>query len=249
MSAFKMNGQLTNSRTMTAALYANQHETRATDADDTEILYYNNGAPTSSAGLTFDGSAVNVTGSVNTTANVNASADMTIGYKGALGTDHGIRITASDPTAVYMDVHTLAGNQNNFDYRMIFGGGTTGQNAGGSVNFEGKESNFYTPLRTIPKGQPSPPPFYIDYGTIIPTTGVNEFTQVTYHTIFPEVPHVFCSLWDITGSGADDQTDATPYVTQPTGAGFRLQMYGGTRPVTSATRVWYLALGGTQTEF
>ncbi len=54
MSAFKMNGQLTNSRTMTSALYANQVETRATDADDKELLFYNNGAPTSSANLTFD---------------------------------------------------------------------------------------------------------------------------------------------------------------------------------------------------
>lgn len=49
-----MNGQLTNSRTMTSALYANQVETRATDADDKELLFYNNGAPTSSANLTFD---------------------------------------------------------------------------------------------------------------------------------------------------------------------------------------------------
>ncbi len=66
MSSFKMNGQLTNSRTLTNVMYANQNAEFATDANDAQLLYYSNGAPTSSSALTFNSatSELNVLGSI-----------------------------------------------------------------------------------------------------------------------------------------------------------------------------------------
>lgn len=195
MSAFKVNGILSNSRTLTAALYANQIESRATDADDTEILYYSNGAPTSSAALTFDGSALGVDGDLNVVGNITA------GYDGPTGLNNGIQIVTTDPSAVYMDVHTLSGANNDFDYRIIFGGGETGENAGGSVNFEGVESNFFSTLRATPKGVPLAPKWYMDYGEVLVTPGTNQITTIAFNTLFASPPKTIVQVVDL-GPGA-----------------------------------------------
>jgi hypothetical protein len=72
MSQFKINGALSNPGTLTGAVYANQ--IHAADAPENSILYYENGEPTSSENLTFDGSSLQLTANnfniTNTTANV-----------------------------------------------------------------------------------------------------------------------------------------------------------------------------------
>lgn len=54
MTGFKMTGALANPSTITGAVYANQNAENATDAQDNELLYYDNGAPASSSSLSFD---------------------------------------------------------------------------------------------------------------------------------------------------------------------------------------------------
>lgn len=53
---------LTNNQSLQRVVYANQNAENATDAKDDEILYYSNGAPTSSSELVFDGSSLKVEG-------------------------------------------------------------------------------------------------------------------------------------------------------------------------------------------
>lgn len=73
-----MSGALVNPSTVTGALYANQNESFATDAQDTQILYYQNGSPTSSANVTYDGTGVNIDGELRTVGNVGITGTVEI---------------------------------------------------------------------------------------------------------------------------------------------------------------------------
>jgi hypothetical protein len=87
MPQFKINGALINPSTVTGALYANQNETFATDAQDTQILYYANGAPTSTPSLTYDGTGLTLDGELHTTGNVGITGTVEIhGNVGIQGT-------------------------------------------------------------------------------------------------------------------------------------------------------------------
>jgi hypothetical protein len=75
MTGFKMNGVLANPSNIAGAIYANQNSENATDAQDNELLYYSNGAPTSSSTLSFNpstnqldliGTIAAVTGNIGT---------------------------------------------------------------------------------------------------------------------------------------------------------------------------------------
>jgi hypothetical protein len=233
MSAFKMNSILSNSRTFTSALYANQIENRATDADDTEILYYSNGSPTSSAALTFDGSALGLDGDLNVVGNITA------GYDGPTGLNNGIEIVTRDPSAVYMDVHTLSGANNDFDYRIIFGGGETGESAGGSANFEGVESNFFSTLRATPAGAPLAPNWYMDYGEVLVTPGTNQITTIAFNTAFASPPKVIVQVVDLgPGTTVDN---FTTYIQSTSTSACVVQGYG---VVSAGFSYNWIAIGG-----
>lgn len=72
---FKINGVIANTANIVRAIYANQNAENPTDAEDNEILYYENGAPASSPTLSFSpstnqldiiGTIVALTGSFST---------------------------------------------------------------------------------------------------------------------------------------------------------------------------------------
>ena len=234
MSAFKVNGMLSNNRTFTAALYANQHENRATDADDTEILYYSNGAPTSSSALTFDGSALNVNGDLN------ASRNVVFGNRTGTILNNGIQVVTSSPGTVFMDVHTLPGGTNDFDYRMIFGGGVTGDFGGGICNFEGAGSNFFCPIRAGRRGSALAPGWHMDYGETPVTPGTNQITTIAFNFNFGSPPKVILSVVDL-GPGVP-QDAFTTYIETTTTSTCTVRGFGTS--ITTGFSYNWIAIGG-----
>lgn len=63
--SFKITGQLSNTTTLNNVLYSNQQSDLATDENDGELLYYENGGPQSSPALTFDGTELLVDASLS----------------------------------------------------------------------------------------------------------------------------------------------------------------------------------------
>lgn len=231
MPAFNINGMLTNNKTMTAALYANQHENRATDADDTEILYYSNGAPTSSTALTFDGSALNVNGDLN------ASRNVIFGNRTGTVLNNGIQFVTQGQGTVFMDVHTLPGGTNDFDYRMIFGGGVTGDFGGGACNFQGKESNFFSSLRTTRIGGGLAPAWFMDYRSSPANVGVNTVTTISFTAgLFTTAPVVVVTANTPTGVTSGPSV----HVEEVTATNFKVEYFG---TVAAGTSFNWIAMG------
>lgn len=231
MPSFQISNQLSNSKTLREVIYANQQENRATDADDTEILYYSNGAPTSSAALTFDGSALALDGDLNVVRNITA------GYDGPTGLNKGMKIVTTDPSTVYMDVHTLPGVSNDFDYRIIFGGGETGESGGGAANFEGVQSNFFGTLRTTRPGAGLAPNWYMDYGSTVATVGSNTETVITFTVgLFTLPPTVVATANTPTASTGNQFV----HVEEVTASGFKVEYLG---TVATGTLINWIAMG------
>lgn len=97
-SPFRINGALTNPGIITAAVYANQNNEFVTDDQDNQIMYYENGAPTSSDALTFDGSefvlnasnfSITNTGTAPSSINGYLKINGTTEITGAIGQDGG----------------------------------------------------------------------------------------------------------------------------------------------------------------
>lgn len=96
MSQFKITGALANPSTVTGAIYANQNNENVTDAQDNEILYYENGAPASSALLTFDGGLLTVEAGTQITGNVDITGITE--FTGAIGQEGGdVNLGAAGP--------------------------------------------------------------------------------------------------------------------------------------------------------
>jgi len=139
-------------------------------------------------------------GSLTTTAQ-----DFVIGYQGTEysgGTSRGFEFVATQPDLAILDIHANDGaTGENFDYRIIWGaGGATGEGQGG-MNCQGAEATFYHPLRTNPSGAPLPPAWFIDYGSVVAPTGVNQDATITFNTTFKSAPQVFLQLFDVDGPG------------------------------------------------
>lgn len=75
MTGFRLSSQLMNPGALASVVYANQIGEIST-ANDTEILYYDNGAPTSTSGLALTSTG----GSAPYTLSLAGSVDATVGY-------------------------------------------------------------------------------------------------------------------------------------------------------------------------
>lgn len=75
MTGFRLSAQLVNPAPLSAVVYGNQLGEIST-ANDTEILYYSNGAPHSTSGLAI----TSTSGSAPYTLSIDGSVDATVGY-------------------------------------------------------------------------------------------------------------------------------------------------------------------------
>lgn len=148
----------------------------------------------------------------------------------------------ADPAAqlAYIDVHTTPGYfNNNFDYRMIYGGGATGIEGQGGMVCQGAGATFYHPLRTNPPGAALPPPWYIDYGETVVADGLNQLTTITFNTTFATAPKVIVQVVD-TGPGV--QVDNfTTYIEATTTGTCSVRGYGS---VSTGFLYNWIAIGG-----
>ena len=190
MSQFKISGGLTNPSTITGALYANQNDSFATDAQDTQILYYENGSATSSANLTFSDSKLAVDGNAEV-----LGGRLEVGFSSAtsnrgvdLGATPGVSQTA------YLDFNSTDGSTRDYDARLLSVGGDTGSDGKGSFNIFAGELNVNNPMRVTPSGAPPASKWFIDYGSVPIPAGTNTGATIVFNTVFETPPHVIISV-------------------------------------------------------
>lgn len=131
----RITNSLTNGKTLTDAIYGNQSEDFS-ETHNTEIIYYKEGAPTSSSKFTYDGSQLDLTGNFNTDGNVNIIGNLTntgIAQLGGTASSGNYVEIHSGPNASYIDFHSTEGSNENYDATIISVGGVTGMNGGGTL--------------------------------------------------------------------------------------------------------------------
>lgn len=80
-----MNGQLVNPTTLRNVVYSNQNVQQPTDGNNGQVLYYDNGAPTSSENLNFDGDELNIDGGLFATNPAKVNGWITSGGTNPVG--------------------------------------------------------------------------------------------------------------------------------------------------------------------
>lgn len=139
MNGLKMSSKLVNSGTYTSAIYSNQ--TMTTDANDNEVLYYSNGEATSSDALAFDGNKLDVTGDVVITNGGLAQGAPGASERLAMDANNAVLVyegsgsyleMASVPilNSTYIDFHSKADAEVDYDVRLLSEGGLTGGGRG-----------------------------------------------------------------------------------------------------------------------
>lgn len=236
---FKINGVLTNLSNVENVIRANQNESFATDAQDSEILYYKNGAPVSSSELTFDDTNLVVGGRVEA-----KGGRLSIGLSPETSS-RGIDIGATPNVAntAFLDFNSLDGGSNDYDVRLLSVSGTTGTNAKGTLSIEADTATIYCPIRTFPAGQVIPPAWYADYGITDANPGSNAITTIAFNTVFQAPPTFQITMFDKSGSGGGNQNAVTLYVTVRSTTGAQVQALG---TMGSDIAYMWFAVGGVE---
>ena len=225
MPSFQMSNQLTNSRTVREVIYANQHENRATDADDTEILYYSNGAPTSSPQLTFDGDILRTPGTV-------VGGLLRAQFEGATGSYVDINAQSN---ASFIDFGSSNNSTSDFNSRILSflpnpafpEESNLAIQTGGNVQV----------LANIQLGSPTAPAFKCDYASTVATVGVNTVTTITFTAgLFTSAPVVVVTANTPTGVTSGPSV----HVEEVTATNFKVEYFG---TVVAGTLFNWIALG------
>jgi hypothetical protein len=226
MPSFQMSNQLTNSRTVREVIYANQQENLATDANDTEILYYSNGAPISSPQLTFDGDVLRTPGQVIGSL-LRAQAP-----GGATGSYVDI---SSQSNASFIDFGSSDNSTSDYNSRILSflpnpafpEQSNLAIQTGGNVQVMGP----------IQLGSPIAPAFKCDYGNTGLSPGTNIVGKIPFTPgLFTTVPVVVVTANTPTGSSGDQFV----HVEEVGTATFQIEYLGAVAPGTSVN---WIALG------
>ncbi len=251
MSSFKMSTPMTSGQAQTSAVIANQESQLATAELHQQVLYYNNTATSSSTSLTFDGSVLDIVGSMN------VSDNMMVGEEGVEGSmsPQAFEFVTTNPEQVRLDVHNNSVSATTeYDYRMFFTKGATSGSGGSSLGLQGKETSFFNPLSTQPEPapgiQPTAPSFFLDYG-VFNTAGIfppsaNRTYDIPFHTVFRSIPQVQVTINSPLILTEDNPSYMKeyymiPYVRTITTTGCRVQLYGG--GINNGVRISWLAVG------
>lgn len=223
---FKINGVLANASNVENVIRANQNDSFATDTQDSEILYYENGAPVSSSDLTFSNSTLTVGGQTEIDG-----GKVSVGYSDA--TDkRGITLDASASSFAYMDFNSRNGGENDFDVRLVTAGGETGQNGTGTLNVQSSAVNFFSQISTQPG-----PAFKVDFASTPAVTGSNQVTTISLTPgLFSVPPTVVCTANTPTGSTGDQSV----HVEEVTTSSFKVEYLG---TAAAGTSINWIALG------
>ncbi len=131
----RMTSLLSNKKTVTDVIYANQFGD-ISGTSNSEIIYYVDGRPSSSSKFTYNGSNLDLTGNFNTDGDVNIIGNLTNTGIAQLGgsTSSGKYVEIrSGPNASSIDFHSTDGSNENYDATITSTGGTTGMDGGGTL--------------------------------------------------------------------------------------------------------------------
>lgn len=226
MPSFQISNQLSNSKTVREVIYANQQENLATDADDSEILYYSNGAPTSSPQLTFDGDVLRTPGQVvGSLLRAQAPGGATGSYVDISALSNGS----------YIDFGSSDGSTSDFNSRIFsFLPNPAIPEQSNLAILTGGNVQVMGPIQL---GSPTAAPFKLDYASTVATVGTNTVTTITFTSgLFTTAPVVVVTANTPTGSSGNQFV----HVEEVTATNFKVEYLG---IVGSGTLLNWIALG------
>jgi len=228
--SFKITSNLQSGANLAKVVYANQQENLATDADDTEILYYSNGSPTSSPQLTFDGDVLRTPGQViGSLLRAQAPGGATGSY---------VDISALS-NASFIDFGSSNGSTSDFNSRILSFLPNPAFPEQSNLAFQ-TLGNVQV-LAPIQLGSPIAPAFKLDYGRVVLPGALNAQVAVVFTVgLFTTNPFVYLTVV----SPITDEANAQPvFVESLTPTGCNVQFIGTPSSTAPGTFCNWLALG------